>query len=661
MIIKKIRVQNFRSIKDETLECEGLTVLVGPNGAGKSAFLHALNIFYTPNANYSEEDFYNRDISEPISITVIYSNLAPAEKQLFAPYIDGDVLAITKECSYPRVRGSEKYFGMRRQCPEFAKVRTASDPTEKKKLYSELRALDKFSDLPQTPSRAADINNYLEEWEANHPEACEWQRDNGQFFGFKEVGTAKLERFTRFLFIPAVRDASIDAVETRGSVLTDLMDIVVRSTLTQNEALRTLKEETQRRYSEIMDTSAMAAIRDLEKQLTEALQSYAPGAAVSLRWQPAGIEIPPPKAEAFLVEDEFQAPVNRTGHGLQRAFIIAMLQQIAVTQAQLSSAREPLAEPDMHSLILGIEEPELYQHPDRQRYLARVLSQLTEGGIRGVVRAIQVIYTTHSPLFVGIDRFNQIRLVRKEYVGKDLPKQTRVRFTTLNQVAKRIERAVRPTTSDQVAEREESAQGAPASRFAGDTLIPRTVTLMNPWMNEGFFAEVVVLVEGSTDRAALLSVAEQMGVDFEKLGIALIPCEGKNNLDRPYAIFQSLDIPVYLIWDSDYEEKDARPVTNHYLLRLVGVAEPDNWPARIEPHFACFKYNLNRQLEADLGDECYSRLLDQSRQKYELSREQAEKNPVVISEIIKAAYEQGYTCATLEQIIQHIQGLRRTQ
>ncbi|MFN3763139.1 MAG: ATP-dependent nuclease [Anaerolineae bacterium] len=131
MIIKKIRVQNFRSIKDETLECEKMTILVGPNGAGKSAFLHALNIFYTPNANYSEEDFYNRDTSEPISITVTYGDLTPAERQLFAPHIDGDLLTITKECSYPRGKGSEKYFGMRRRNPKFTEIRTA--PADERK------------------------------------------------------------------------------------------------------------------------------------------------------------------------------------------------------------------------------------------------------------------------------------------------------------------------------------------------------------------------------------------------------------------------------------------------------------------------------------------------------------------------------------------------
>jgi len=36
------------------------------------------------------------------------------------------------------------------------------------------------------------------EWEGTHPEESERKRDEGQFFGFKEVGEARLERFTRF-------------------------------------------------------------------------------------------------------------------------------------------------------------------------------------------------------------------------------------------------------------------------------------------------------------------------------------------------------------------------------------------------------------------------------------------------------------------------------
>jgi predicted ATP-dependent endonuclease of OLD family len=114
MIIKKIRVQNFRSIKDATLECDLITILIGPNGGGKSAFLHALSIFYNPNADYSEEDFYNRETENPITITVTFGDLTEEEKRLFASYLEqGDLLTVIKECHYPRDKGSQKYYGMR--------------------------------------------------------------------------------------------------------------------------------------------------------------------------------------------------------------------------------------------------------------------------------------------------------------------------------------------------------------------------------------------------------------------------------------------------------------------------------------------------------------------------------------------------------------------
>ena len=88
MIIKSLRVQNFRCICDETLPCEQLTVLVGRNGSGKSAFLHALNAFYNANSRYTEEDFYGRDTSQDIIITVTFNDLTDDERTLFQKYVE---------------------------------------------------------------------------------------------------------------------------------------------------------------------------------------------------------------------------------------------------------------------------------------------------------------------------------------------------------------------------------------------------------------------------------------------------------------------------------------------------------------------------------------------------------------------------------------------
>ena len=40
------------------------------------------------------------------------------------------------------------------------------------------------------------------EWEIDNKEKCIEERDNGQFFGFQNVGTHRLEGNTKFIFVP---------------------------------------------------------------------------------------------------------------------------------------------------------------------------------------------------------------------------------------------------------------------------------------------------------------------------------------------------------------------------------------------------------------------------------------------------------------------------
>lgn len=76
MIIKAVHVKNFRSILDERIDCDNLTVLVGRNGTGKSSFLRALQMFYDPKASVVAEDFYAEDTSKEIEIAVTFTDLS---------------------------------------------------------------------------------------------------------------------------------------------------------------------------------------------------------------------------------------------------------------------------------------------------------------------------------------------------------------------------------------------------------------------------------------------------------------------------------------------------------------------------------------------------------------------------------------------------------
>ena len=659
MIIKALHLQNFRSIKDETLECDKLTALVGPNGAGKSSFLKALDMFYTVAASYTEDDYYAKYTTKDILITITFTGLIEEEKKLFQKYIEGGDLTVEKEMKWPPGKGSQKYYGTSLQNSEFDKFRKAQSAKERKEAYEELCALSKYSELPKW-TKQDDATKKLKEWEESNLDTCTRQRDEGQFFGFKEVGESHLERHTKFILIPAVRDASEDAAEGRGKVLSEIMDLVVRSVLAQREDVKKLQEDTQKKYEEITEPSNLIELKTLEDSLTDTLRTYVPDTQVNLTWLKAeNIEIPMPKADIKLVEDNYPSPVERTGHGLQRAFILTMLQHLAVAQAPMQESCdekqsitdnaekvEPASKGKivMPNLILGIEEPELYQHPNRQRHLSKILFKLATGSIKGVAAQTQVIYSTHSPLFVDIERFKHLRMLRKKLAENDKPKQTKVFQTNLDEIVKIIEKA----------------DGKPEGTYTGETLEPRLKTLMTPWMNEGFFADIAVLVEGEEDRAAILGIASTLGHDFERIGISVIPCMGKNSIDRPTAIFRELGISVYAIWDSDEGGKDSKPEENHRLLRLFSQ-EIEDWPEKVTANFACFKKTLTLKLQDELGKEFFDSALESCRIKYFIARnDQALKNPIIIQEILTKAKTESRKSVTLEQIVENIVSLKKS-
>jgi len=122
MIIKTIHVKNFRSVFDDRIDCDNLTVLVGRNGTGKSSFLRAMEMFYDPKAAVSAEDFYAEDTSKDIEIAVTFTDLGTQEKSLFAPYLDGNDLTVVRVFTLSGKK-SGTYHGMRLQNADFTPVR----------------------------------------------------------------------------------------------------------------------------------------------------------------------------------------------------------------------------------------------------------------------------------------------------------------------------------------------------------------------------------------------------------------------------------------------------------------------------------------------------------------------------------------------------------
>ncbi len=637
MIIKHVSIRNFRCLKSIDTPVDGLTILLGPNGAGKSSLLNALELFFNPGSKYDEDDFYNNNTSNPIEITLTFSGLNAGALSTFAHYISEGELTVTKELRWPIDRSSQKYFGKRLRNQDFIAVRDAEHADEVRKSYSTLR--ESYPELPEVRVKQQ-ILDALDVWEQSNPDKCQHVRDSLRFFGYGEVGEGRIEKYVKFLPIPAIREPSHDATESKGSVLSELINLAIRKLLSNKPDIKELDVNTMSRYKEFLERDEL---KTLESGISDALSMFAPGVRVKIRWMTSEIDILSAiKANAFLIEDGHESPVALSGHGSQRAFVMALLQQLAVRPTIESEVTEGINQSEL-TLILAIEEPEMFQHPSRQRHLLNVLSQLALNGPGvGIVSNMQVIFTTHSPLLIHIDKFDSARRLYKKSMNASDPKQAIVAWASLSGIARLLE----------------AADNLPANTYSEQSLRPRLQSIMTPWMNEGFFAETVVLVEGEEDRATVIAYARFLECDFDSIDVAVIPCGGKANIDRPFAIFNSLSIPTYVVWDNDRSSNGQQKEANHRLLRLLGQPIVD-YPALINSKFAVFDGNLTIMLRNEIGGQLYDTLLTKYREVYGISRDdQAKKNPIVIRNIIEEASALGFASHNFKSLIDYILSMR---
>jgi putative ATP-dependent endonuclease of OLD family len=407
MRISRVRVQHFRSIQDETLEMGHLTALVGPNGGGKSAFLKALDLFYHPARwQVTADDFYNRDTSQNLTVAVEFSSLSEEELDRFQIYTQAKLLTVSLVCRWEEGEVTPRHYATRLRSPVFDDVRGIRDGRQRVAAFNALVRDGTLQGL--TPvRRMADADAAMEAWELARPEECERREDEVQPWGWQNVLLGRMAEHTRFVLVPAVREASEEA-GGRGSSIEELVS-AVREELMGLEELNKVSQTYAERYRRVVDHEREQRLPVLSTELSQVLQTYVPGVDVRFDWQvPDSLTLPPPATTVHVTEERFETDIGRKGHGLQRAFILAVLQFVAERRAERAAegAHEAAQEgeevggqeterPRVH-VVLAIEEPELYQHPIQARRLARVLRQL--GSPDGQANArFQLVYSTHSP------------------------------------------------------------------------------------------------------------------------------------------------------------------------------------------------------------------------------------------------------------------------
>lgn len=250
-----------------------------------------------------------------------------------------------------------------------------------------------------------------------------------------------------------------------------------------------------------------------------------------------------------LDEDQDDCPidVDELGEGARNIILISLLRSYA---KNLKAQGE-------HSGILALEEPELFLHPQARRHLARVLRDLADDGI-------QVIISTHSASFIDTELFNSIGRVIKvdddENEGK--------KFTNLVSCskAKLVEHCI--------------ATGVPAVKTNTNNITEFYKTTSNPRLNEGFFARLLILVEGETEELCIPEYLREAGIDCDALGISVVSVQGKGQIPKYWRLYSKFEIPIIAVFDND--NTDGKQRSNENLA-------------------SCFDVNLNDLLEGIEG------------------------------------------------------------
>jgi len=653
IIIKNIEVKNFRSIKEAYLECDDLTVLIGGNGAGKSSFLYAIKNFYDIIAPITDEDFFNRDINDTIEIRVTYGNLRDDEKEEFKSYIKDNKLIVTKRISYINGKTEQKYYAAPPQIPQFAKIR-AKPKKEMIKDWNELIESKLFEGLEEKARSSDNVKEFMIKYEEDHPELLEPIKQEVQFFGPPNIGGGKLDNFTKFVLVPAVREASDEVSHKKGAIY-QILDMIILRKVNAREDIQKFKSEFEQRIKKLYSSENLTELPELGNSISTTLEKFAPGSHLNLNWSEIKIPmIPLPAPKASLIEDGFEGEITRKGHGLQRALIITLLQHLAMTVPITTSndssiekdkieTRELSKGPD---LIIAIEEPELYLHPARCRYLSNILYQLIKKPEYGLGASNQIIYTSHSPYFVDLDRFDKIRVVKKVLLSTSPIQQSVVTNFSLEQAKNELANVCNANPND----------------FTRESFKAHAMPIMNAMVNEGFFADVVVVVEGPSDVGILWKLQEIKQKNWSKLGIVVIPAYGKNNIDRPVIIFRGFKIPTYFVFDADSQHKGKgtkktrdTKIRNHRYLKLAGVSNDDFPDTQVYETWAVFKEDIEGIFKEALGDDTFQEIQEivASELGYDDGRS-ACKNIEGAARFIELVYERGHQIPILENIIEKV-------
>ncbi|MDR1834398.1 MAG: AAA family ATPase [Fusobacteriaceae bacterium] len=185
--------------------------------------------------------------------------------------------------------------------------------------------------------------------------------------------------------------------------------------------------------------------------------------------------------------------------GLTRKLVLEALKLIAEEYRRTGRALSD-------GILLFVEEPELYLHPQASKELYDIFQTLARMGF-------QIFLATHSGNFVNLKDYKSICIVRDGEKGTEVFQYK-------------------------------------GNLFSGDEIQNFNMSYwINPDRSELFFASRVILVEGQTDKIVLGALAKKLGVF--RYDYSIIECGSKGLIPQFIRLLNAFAIPCTAVYDKD--------------------------------------------------------------------------------------------------------------
>jgi putative ATP-dependent endonuclease of OLD family len=459
--ISTLTVHNFKAIRYGTFHFSDYTPLVGYNNAGKSSVLEALTWVIKP-SSIPETSFNNsaEEVSVAVEVTgitdAVLDGLADNHRNKIIAFIDGGRLSFRRTQTAPGQSASQ--------------------------IRLEIIDINEGNDWVAPPTG---------------------------------IPAALSALFPEVIFVGAMENAADDVGKSTSSSTTGkLIKQIVEPVREQYSAqiLASLTPIADQLSARGVNKDQI--LRDVDETIERYLAEFFPGMS-------AKTHIPMPEIDDFLKKATIKVSENRygddlegdaatMGHGAQRSVQIALINALAHIRRNDGGVAG-------RTVLLLLDEPELYLHPQAIAVVRSALKKLSGNGF-------QIAFTTHTGEMIGAEDCTKTLIIRRT-----------------------------PENGCNALTKMEDAAGAIADLpNQADTLFE----LSNS--KEFLFSDRVILVEGRTETTILPHLYQKIrGRSLLEDRVGIIRLNGSGSLKKAYDVLIAMGLDARIVADLDYIFKIA--------------------------------------------------------------------------------------------------------